>query len=60
MSCFIHLNLEMYQPENARRVHEKLLKFPQVLKLHHVTGETDYLLKVISQNRSELEKFVVN
>ena len=60
MSCFIHLNLEMYQPEDAGRVHEELLKFPQVLELHHVTGETDYLLKVIFRNRRELEDFVVS
>ena len=60
MSCFIHLNLEMHQPEDAGRVHEELLKFPQVLELHHVTGETDYLLKVIFRNRSELEEFVVS
>ena len=60
MSCFIHLNLEMYQPEDAGRVHEELLKFPQLLELHHVTGETDYLLKVIFRNRSELEEFVVS
>ena len=51
----------MHQPfEDAGRVHEELLKFPQVLELHHVTGETDYLLKVIFRNRSELEEFVVS
>ena len=50
----------MHQPEDAGRVQEELLKFPQVLELHHVTGETDYLLKVIFRNRSELEEFVVS
>lgn len=33
---------------------------PQVLECHHITGEYDYLLKVVLHNRADLERFVVN
>ena len=32
---------------------------PEVLECHHVTGEFDYLLKVVVRNREDLERFVI-
>jgi len=32
---------------------------PEVLECHHVTGEYDYLLKVVVRNRKELETFLL-
>jgi Lrp/AsnC family leucine-responsive transcriptional regulator len=32
---------------------------PEVLECHHVTGEFDYLLKIVVRNRKELQHFVV-
>jgi DNA-binding Lrp family transcriptional regulator len=32
---------------------------PQVLACYHVTGEFDYLLKVVVRNRKDLQRFVV-
>ena len=33
---------------------------PEVLECHHITGEYDYLLKVVLRNRKDLERFVVD
>lgn len=33
---------------------------PEVLECHHLTGEFDYLLKVIVCNRKHLEHFILN
>jgi Lrp/AsnC family leucine-responsive transcriptional regulator len=32
---------------------------PEVLECHHITGEYDYLLKVVIRNRKDLERFVI-
>jgi DNA-binding Lrp family transcriptional regulator len=32
---------------------------PEVLEVHHVTGEYDYLLKIAVRNRHDLERFIV-
>ncbi|MBC8258527.1 MAG: Lrp/AsnC family transcriptional regulator [SAR324 cluster bacterium] len=60
MLCFIHLHLQMHQPENVARIPEEAKKLPEILECHHVTGEYDYLLKVIVRDREDLEDFIVN
>ena len=32
---------------------------PEVLECHHLTGEYDYLLKIIVYNRKHLERFLL-
>ena len=32
---------------------------PQVLECFHVTGESDYVLKVVARNRRDLEHFLI-
>ena len=33
---------------------------PEVLECHHLTGEADYMLKVVVGNHRELEHFLVD
>ncbi len=33
---------------------------PEVLECHHLTGEFDYLLKIIVRNRKHLEQFILH
>lgn len=58
--CFVHVSLLAHQHEHIVRFREATLKMPEVLECHHITGEYDYLLKVVIRNRSDLERFVVN
>ncbi len=59
MLCFVHLCLERHQPQQYQEVREALERMPQVLECYHVTGEYDYLLKVVIRNRKDLDRFVV-
>jgi DNA-binding Lrp family transcriptional regulator len=59
MLCFIQINLQLHQPEQVANFKAAIQKMPEVLECHHVTGEYDYLLKVIIHNRKDLEQFVV-
>ncbi len=58
--CFVQVSLMVHQFEHVQRFREIILELPEVLECHHVTGEFDYLLKVVIQNRAGLEQFVVH
>lgn len=59
MLCFIQVTLLRHEPESIWRFKEIVQDMPEVLECHHITGEFDYLLKVIVRNREHLEKFLV-
>ena len=59
MLCFINIRLQVHQFEFAKQFREDIQAKPEVLECHHLTGEFDYLLKVVIKNRQDLERFVV-
>lgn len=59
MLCFVQVTLLRHEPESIQRFKEIVQDMPEVLECHHITGEFDYLLKVIVRNREHLEKFLV-
>ncbi len=58
--CFIHIAMQMHQFEQVDKFRKLMQKMPEVLECHHITGEYDYLLKVVLRNRKDLERFVVD
>ncbi len=60
MLCFIHISLKQHTPETVADFRAAVQNLPEVLECHHVTGESDYLLKVAIRNRQDLERFVVD
>lgn len=58
--CFIHIALQMHQLEQVEKFRTLMREIPEVLECHHITGEYDYLLKVVLRNRKDLERFVVD
>ena len=59
MLCFVQISLQLHQPEQVEAVRAAIRGMPEVLECHHVTGEYDYLLKVVIHNRKDLERFVL-
>jgi len=59
MLCFVHISLQVHQPEQVEGVRAAIRQMPEVMECHHVTGEYDYLLKVVIRNRKDLERFVL-
>lgn len=57
--CFIHISLQMHQVEQVEKFREATRQMPEVLECHHITGEYDYLLKVVLKNSKDLERFLV-
>ncbi|MFO7664564.1 MAG: Lrp/AsnC family transcriptional regulator [Chloroflexota bacterium] len=58
--CIIQISLQMHQLEQVEAFRELVRQMPEVLECHHITGEYDYLLKVVLRNRKDLERFVVD
>jgi Lrp/AsnC family leucine-responsive transcriptional regulator len=59
MLCFVNITLQLHTKEQVQRFRDAIQLIPQVLECHHVTGEFDYLLKVVARNRKDLEYLVM-
>lgn len=58
--CFIHISMQMHQFDQVEKFRRLIRQMPEVLECHHITGEYDYLLKVVLRNRKDLERFAVD
>ncbi len=56
--CFIHVTLAHHRPNSVKQFPEKIKNMPEVLECHFLTGEFDYLLKVVVANHDHLQKFL--
>jgi len=52
--------LQRHTFEQVEQFRDRIREMPEVLECHHITGEFDYLLKVVIRNRKDLERFVVD
>ena len=59
MLCFVRVSLQLHDTEQVTGFHKAVRKMPEVLECHHVTGDYDYLLKVVAHNTEDLENFLV-
>jgi DNA-binding Lrp family transcriptional regulator len=57
--CFVHVSLAHHQPETVQGFREAIRALPEVLECYLLTGEFDYLLKVVARNHRALERFLV-
>jgi len=58
--CFVSVSLQLHRPNLVASFPRRVAEIPEVLECHHVTGEYDYLLKVVVRGRHELERFIVD
>ena len=59
MLCFIQVTLQNHQPDDVERFRQSVVSMPEVLECHHVTGNVDYLIKVVVRSRHELQQFLM-
>jgi len=60
MLCFVQVTLQRHEPNAVNNFRREVQSMVEVLECHHLTGEFDYLLKVIVCNRKHLEHFILN
>ncbi len=56
--CFVQVSLAHHRPGSVERFPDQIRSLPEVLECHYLTGEVDYLLKVVVANLQQLERFL--
>ena len=57
LTCFFQIRLEAHSEQALLRFEKEIQTLPEVLECHYLTGQFDYLLKAVFQNRKALELF---
>src|SRR5262245_53787989 len=56
--CFVQVLLAHHRPGSVERFPARVRSLPEVLECYYLTGEIDYLLKVVVANHDQLERFL--
>ena len=56
--CFVQVSLAHHEPRTVEGFRDAVKAMPEVLECHYLTGEFDYLLKVVVANHKHLEQFL--
>ena len=59
MLCFVSVSLQLHDIEQVTGFRDAVEQMPEVLECHHVTGDYDYLLKIVAHNTKDLENFLL-
>src|SRR5262245_63343206 len=59
MLCIVHMSLTRHEQTQVEAVRVAIEAMPEVLECYHLTGEFDYLMKVVIRNREDLARFVL-
>ncbi len=59
MLCFVQVTLRHHQPATVEGFKLAIQGMPEVLECYHITGEYDYLLKIVVRHRKDLERFLL-
>jgi DNA-binding Lrp family transcriptional regulator len=59
LMCLVSVNLLKHDLQAVHGFRQAVREMPQVLECFHVTGESDYVLKVVARNRRDLEHFLI-
>ena len=60
MLCFVRVSLQLHDIDQVNGFREAVQLMPEILECHHVTGDYDYILKVVAHNTQDLEDFLIN
>ena len=53
--CFVEVKLAHHRPDCVARFRDEVQAIPEVLECHYLTGESDYLIKIVVRNHKALE-----
>ncbi|MCA9909765.1 MAG: Lrp/AsnC family transcriptional regulator [Anaerolineae bacterium] len=57
--CFVRVSVARHHRDHIAAFEQVVLEMPEVLECHHLTGDADFLLKVVAPNRKALEHLLV-
>jgi Lrp/AsnC family leucine-responsive transcriptional regulator len=57
--AFVSVSLSLHQKRAIQHFVSEIQKIPEILECYHITGEEDYLLKVVIKDIEHYERFLV-
>lgn len=60
VNVFIHVSLERQIEEALQRFEQAIAERPEVMECYLMSGDADYLLRVLVDNINEIESFIIN
>ena len=58
--AFVHVTLGGHSAESVAEFDAAIAALPEVLESHRVTGQADYLLKVVAANHEQLDDLLMH
>ena len=58
--AYVNLSLDREQFRNVREVERKIMAFPDIIECHTISGDFDYLLKVVATDLKGLSQFLTD
>lgn len=55
---FVHVKLAAHSPHNSRRFADLVQRTPEILEAHALTGDSDYMLKILVKNLKDLSLLI--
>jgi len=59
MTVFLHIKMQSHNHESIERLMQEVQSLEEVMECYHVTGETDFLMKVLVPDMRAYEDFVL-
>lgn len=60
VTAFVSLSLDREQFRNVREVERNVMAFPEIIECHTISGDFDYLLKVVAADLKSLSQFLTD
>jgi len=60
VTAFVNLSLDREQFRNVREVERQLKAFPDIIECHTISGDFDYILKVVATDLKSLSQFLTD
>ncbi len=57
---FVSVSLAVHQLSSVDKITKKIISFPEVLECYQVSGDDDFILKVVLENINNYMEFVMN
>ena len=57
--AFVHISLKEHARPEVEKFVEQVIQFKEVLECYHVTGDADFVLKVVLENIESYNQFVL-
>lgn len=58
--CYVAISLGMHQKVEINEFHKRVNEIPEIIECYHITGEEDYLLKVMVRDMAHYEQLLLN